>query len=548
LKLAGGALKPQRSVRMKTVKGRNKTCLAGVFGIVLALVPVLSACGQSISGRYTGESEHTLSPDSGFMSFEFDGSIVKVMRGRNDELAAATYKINGKHISIEIPLSPLILEIKDGNTLEGIGSPINGIHFFKSSSDFDYSETNEGGKRGITITNYTGTNSVVTIPAKIRNLPVTAIGEYAFSGKHLTGVTFPKSVTTIGYMAFATNQLTSVTIPDSVTTIGGYVFMENQLASVTIPDSVTTIGSAAFSNNQLTSITIPDSVTTITDYTFSENQLDSITIGNNVKIKNGHFGNNFTQYYDETGKRAGIYTLVNNRWRFTLHNEQDIKTSGDFEYKENNIGGKRGITITHYVGTNPALTIPAKINNLPVTAIGASAFIPFLDWFDSEADFIERVGKAPIKVALTSVTIPDSVTTIGNFAFEGNHLTSVTIPDSVITIGFLAFTNNQLISITIPDNVTTIVDGAFQMNQLTSVTIPDSVTTIGDYAFGQNQLTSIAIGNNVNIDSAFDNNFEQYYDRSGKKAGTYTFANGRWSAVYRQGEENMIMKETGNED
>ena len=97
--------------------------------------------------------------------------------------------------------------------------------------------------------------------------------------------------------------------------------------------------------------------------------------------------------------------------------------------------------------------------------------------------------------SLTSVTIPNSVTSIGNSAFYYcSNLTSVTIPNSVTSIGGYAFQRcSSLTSVTIGNSVTTIGYSAFSdCSSLTSVTIPNSVTYIGDYAFsGCSSLTSI---------------------------------------------------------
>ena len=85
--------------------------------------------------------------------------------------------------------------------------------------------------------------------------------------------------------------------------------------------------------------------------------------------------------------------------------------------------------------------------------------------------------------SLTSVTIPNSVTTIGGVTFRDcSGLTSVTIPNSVTFIGMTAFENcSGLTSITIPNSVTSIGSSAFEnCSGLTSITIPNSVTSIGN--------------------------------------------------------------------
>ena len=105
--------------------------------------------------------------------------------------------------------------------------------------------------------------------------------------------------------------------------------------------------------------------------------------------------------------------------------------------------------------------------------------------------------------SLQSITIPDSVTSIGDWAFsECSSLHSVTIPDSVTSIGNWTFHRcSSLHSVTIPDSVTSIRDWAFlDCKSLQSVTIPDSVTSIGDGAFnGCESLQSVTIPESVII-------------------------------------------------
>ena len=104
------------------------------------------------------------------------------------------------------------------------------------------------------------------------------------------------------------------------------------------------------------------------------------------------------------------------------------------------------------------------------------------------------------KNVIKQVIIDDGVTTIGDGAFANTSLTSITIPNSVTTIGSSAFYDcSSLTSVTIGNGVRTIEGGAFSScSSLASITIPNSVRTIGGLAFSYcSSLASITIPNSV---------------------------------------------------
>jgi hypothetical protein len=124
----------------------------------------------------------------------------------------------------------------------------------------------------VAITGYAGPGGAVTIPATIHGLPVTAIGDSAFSGAGLTGVAMPDSVTNIGDYAFVgCSSLAAVAIGNHVTRIGDAAFSACwSLTNVAIPDSVTRLGDNAFDHcSSLTAVTIGNHVTTIGQSAFA---------------------------------------------------------------------------------------------------------------------------------------------------------------------------------------------------------------------------------------------------------------------------------------
>ena len=133
--------------------------------------------------------------------------------------------------------------------------------------------------------------------------------------------------------------------------------------------------------------------------------------------------------------------------------------------------------------------------------------------------------------SLESITIPDSVTSIGYSAFFGcTGLTSVIIPDNVTSIEDYAFYScTSLTSVIIPDNVTSIGVSAFcGCTSLTSVIIGDSVTTIGDDAFYRANLTSVIIPNSVTYIgymSFYDSLTDIYYTGTREEWNAINMAN-----------------------
>ena len=306
----------------------------------------------------------------------------------------------------------------------------------------------------------------ITIPDS-----VTSIGRGAFDGcSDLISVTIPDSVTSIGSGAFSgCSSLTSITIPDRVTSIGNNsaFYGCSSLSSINIPDGVTSIGNSTFSGcSSLTSINIPDSVTSIGARAFNDcDSLESVTIGDGVTniVVGAFYGcSSLTSINIGGGVTSiGDYAFNGCDSLESISIPDSVTSIGDYAFS--------------YCSSLTSVNIPEG-----VTSIGESAF--------SGCDSLKEVHISDISAwcaidfegfyanpllcfaalylngeLVTSLEIPDGVTSIGNFAFSGCiSLTSITIPDGVTSIGEYAFAG---------------------CISLTSITIPDGITSIGEYAF-----------------------------------------------------------------
>lgn len=248
-----------------------------------------------------------------------------------------------------------------------------------------------------------------------------------------TGATFTVTV------AAATNTFSFDLTTGTITEYNGtdtVVVIPSKINGVT----VTTIGTDAFLGLNITSVTIPASVT----------EIGSNAFAGCTNLTSVHYAGDWSNLTIQSGNPA----------------VQDAANAPlfDFEFIPPD---NTAVIVTNYKynGAAADVTIPSRYQGKPVTTIGHAAF------FNS---------------AVTSVTIPDSVTSISDEAFINcPKLTNISIPNSVTYIGFSAFSScTSLKSITLPSSLSFISGALFLgCSQLTTIHIPVSVTSIGNNAF-----------------------------------------------------------------
>jgi hypothetical protein len=375
----------------------------------------------------------------------------------------------------------------------------------------------------------------VTIPNSVRS-----IGEYAFYGcTGLASVTIPSSVTSIGGTAlsgcaslstitvealnsfyssvdgvlFNKSQTTLIqyparkagnyTIPNSVTSFGFAFVGCTSLSSVTIPNRVISIEDSAFSDcTSLASVTIPSSITRIGESAFYGcTSLSAITVealnSDYSSVDGVLFNKSHTTLIQYPADKAGNYTIPNSVTSFGLA-----------------FVGCTSVT---------SVTIPNSVTSLGDSAFSGCTSLSAITVEALNSDYSSVDG----------VLFNKSQTTL--IRYPAGKAGSYTIPDSVVTtIDYAAFSGcTSLTSVTIPNSVTGLGDGAFSgCTTLASVTIGNSVASIGIFAFWR--CTSLSAITVEALNSFYSSVNGVLFDKSqttliqypGGKAGNYTIPNG----------------------
>ncbi|MDR3345298.1 MAG: leucine-rich repeat protein, partial [Oscillospiraceae bacterium] len=348
---------------------------------------------------------------------------------------------------------------------------------------------------------------------------VTGIGGNTFMGcTALTSIVIPDSVTSLGNNLFRDcTALTSIVIPEGINIINLSVFNGcTALTSVELPDSVVKISNCAFYKTALTNIKLPSKLVTIESYAFAYSALESVTLPNKLELIDEGAFENCTALKDVAFPESLTQIKAGAFWNTAL---EDITLpaslrlintpGGSFPYPSKGpftyIPTLRSVTFADGIPAIPANVLWGAENlttvNMPnsVTEIGESAFQGCVSLSSIVlSNQLQTIRKAAFwETSLISIDLPASLTTCdaysGFYIYSGLHNPELHLVEFIEWKGPFAYIP-ALRSVSFEEGATVVPNRAFSYAEnLTSVTLPDSITEIGAAAFEYTPLSSITL-------------------------------------------------------
>ena len=424
-----------------------------------------------------------------------------------------------------LTLSPFAAAQAEGSTRET-----------RASGDFQYVVLEDGTAE---ITGYTGSETDIVIPDMVDHCRVTAIGDrafqfvrdkvrvtsialpdgirtigdFAFSGSKLMSVELPETLVSIGAMAFSGTPMTEITLPRSLVHLGGTNCFGRSLTKIsvspdnphwqvidgmlfrkedaclflcpggldadvlTIPEGTVIIGSGAFaSHTALESVTVPEGVMVIEEYAFGScDRLSAVTLPGSLR-----------EIGSEAFRSCGFTSV-------SLPEGLTILGDRAFDHCSSLTGISLPASLTK-VGVNPFTSCDC------LEEVSVSADNPVLSL---ENGMLFSRSEGVLISCIPSLVdddciIPDGVSVIGAYSFNGTWVETVDIPEGVTEIRAGAFEDCvDLEEVALPGSLRSIGDESFCCSGLTGIDLPEGLVHIGKEAFTASGLETIRLSSTV---------------------------------------------------